>query len=712
MTLPSSGPLSLSDIQGEFGGSNPIGMNEYYAGGGLVPSGTTGTYGAVPTSGQISVQNFYGTSNYIPVYIEDIFSTWLYTGNGATQTITNGINLSGSGGLVWIKGRNGSAAPDHLLYDTSRGVTNGLVTNSSGATYTNANTLTAFTSSGFSVGSYIYVNGPPSNPPFPDSFVSWTFRKQPKFFDVVTYTGDGSYTRSISHALGSTPGCVIIKRLDGSGDWYVWHRSIDPTYTLYLNATNSPAPIGVNWSPNSSTFTATTQNTTNNSGYTYVAYLFAHDAGGFGLTGTDNVITCGSVTGSQVVNLGYEPQWVLSKCSGSAGQDWTIVDNMRGAPTPASGYTPYSSNLMPNLSNTESTTGVYGASVIFNSTGFRLNPNTTVATTYIYIAIRRGPMKVPTTGTTVFSPNAVNVPMGTQITTGFPVDTTFPVYRSGQGPRVEDRLRGISTSTTDSTTEYYLSTPSTAAESNSLGFTYGWNNTGFLMNAGYANAPDVFWSFRRAPEFFDMVCYTGNSAGTNSLSHNLKTQPLLVIAKSRNNGGTGWNWPAITNSAVSSQATLLLNNSTGNLGGSSSGMLTSTTVDVGVSTGLGSLYGTQQINQSGVTYVMYLFASCTGVSKVGSYTGTGALQTVNCNFTTGARFVMIKRADSNGSWYVWDSARGISSGDDPYLLMNSGSAEITGTNYVDTTSVGFQVTAAAPSDLNASGGTYIFLAIA
>ena len=74
MTLPSSGPLSLSDIQTEFGGSNPIGINEYYAGGGLVPAGTSGTYGAVPTSGQISIQNFYGTSNYIPIYIEEVFS--------------------------------------------------------------------------------------------------------------------------------------------------------------------------------------------------------------------------------------------------------------------------------------------------------------------------------------------------------------------------------------------------------------------------------------------------------------------------------------------------------------------------------------------------------------------------------------------------------------------------------------------------------------
>jgi len=65
MALPSSGPLTLANIQTEFGGSNPISLNEYYAGGAYVPAGTTGTYGAVPSSGTISIQNFYGTSNVV-----------------------------------------------------------------------------------------------------------------------------------------------------------------------------------------------------------------------------------------------------------------------------------------------------------------------------------------------------------------------------------------------------------------------------------------------------------------------------------------------------------------------------------------------------------------------------------------------------------------------------------------------------------------------
>jgi hypothetical protein len=88
------------------------------------------------------------------------------------------------------------------------------------------------------------------------------------------------------------------------------------------------------------------------------------------------------------------------------------------------------------------------------------------------------------------------------------------------------------------------------------------------------------------------------------------------------------------------------------------------------------------------------------------------LQTVNCGFASGARFVLIKRIDVNENWYVWDSARGISSGNDPYLLLNTATAEVTGTNYVDTDTTGFKVTAAAPSALNASGSTYLFLAIA
>jgi hypothetical protein len=118
------------------------------------------------------------------------------------------------------------------------------------------------------------------------------------------------------------------------------------------------------------------------------------------------------------------------------------------------------------------------------------------------------------------------------------------------------------------------------------------------------------------------------------------------------------------------------------------------------------------MNNSGSTYVAYLFATCSGVSKVGSYTGTATTQVINCGFAAGARFVMIKRTDSTGDWYVWDSARGIIAGNDPYVLMNTNAVEVTSTDYVDTAASGFELSSTAPAAINASGGTFIFLAIA
>ena len=74
--------------------------------------------------------------------------------------------------------------------------------------------------------------------------------------------------------------------------------------------------------------------------------------------------------------------------------------------------------------------------------------------------------------------------------------------------------------------------------------------------------------------------------------------------------------------------------------------------------------------------------------------------------------MLIKRTDSNGDWFVWDTARGIATGNDPYLELNTADAEVTNTDYIDPLNSGFTVTSSAPAALNASGGTYLFLAIA
>jgi hypothetical protein len=318
--------------------------------------------------------------------------------------------------------------------------------------------------------------------------------------------------------------------------------------------------------------------------------------------------------------------------------------------------------------------------------------------TMIYIAIRRGPMKVPTSGTSVFSPNISSGSVGTVITTNFPVDMQINAVRDITFDKtVVDRLRGVVTTPTD-TLATRLRTNLTNAEGDNF-YSRGWNNTGFQMPTTIADASDVFWSFRRAPSFFDEVCYLGTGVAT-TVTHNLAAVPELMIVKGRA-GTRGWR----VYFGVNTKAAEL--NSTGSADTNSvfwnNTSPTSSVFTVGTDS---------DVNSSAVNYVAYLFATCAGVSKVGSYTGTGTTLQIDCGFTGGARFVLIKRTDSTGAWYVWDTARGIVSGNDPYLLLNSTAAEDTSTDYIDTYSAGFEISSTAPAAINASGGTYIFLAIA
>jgi hypothetical protein len=649
----------------------------------------------IATRGAASAQGFGEFAQATAAnYVEDVFSTYLYTGNGSTQTITNGINLSGLGGLVWTKSRNN--VTDHSLADTNRGAFRLLSNDTTsqlplGITY-NSNGFTMGTSGSQNASGYTYA--------------SWTFRKQPKFFDVVTYTGDGVAGRTVAHNLGSVPGCIMVKNISRATDWIVYHRSIGATGALYLNTTTATVTATSFWNntnPTSTQFTTGTWTGTNYSGDTFVAYLFAHDAGGFGLTGTDNVISCGSVsaTGSTLaeVNLGWEPQWVLIK-GADITCNWSIIDNMRGF-TADKGV----SWLFPNSSAAEaSTSSLNIPGAYLTSTGFKINANESPNNgtgTYIYIAIRRGPMKVPTTGTSVFTPVTSSAQTGT-ITSGFPTDLVMELDRTtGQvnfNRMFQDRLRGKFQILDSSTTAAETSNTSTASFD---------SNTGIILNGGgvYVNG-FVYEQFRRAPGFFDEVCYTGTGVGGRTVAHNLTVAPELVIVKARSITEF---WGTLY---VATSSTGALNGDFQFSTGFNQYYFGNDSIYIAPTSSVFTVGSVNRVNASGATYVAYLFATCPGVSSVGSYTGTAALQTINCGFAAGARFVLIKRIDSSGDWYVWDSARGISSGNDPYLLLNSTAAEVTSTNYVDTTAVGFQVTAAAPAAINANGGTFIFLAVA
>jgi hypothetical protein len=660
------------------------------------------------TSGAASYDAFGGGVPVVPNYIEDVFSTYLYSGSNSAQTITTNIDLSTYGGLLWLKGRNvgsPSGYGDHELFDSVNvgSTRRWLASDNSNALGTNGSIATIpFTTSGFNLDA-----GPEINNRDGDTNVAWTFRKQPKFFDVVTYTGNGVLSNQVAHNLGSVPGCIIWKRTDSTSDWGVWHIASGITTSktgISLNQTSSALyTLDETAYQTSTTFQPAwvadaAGNNGNISGATYVAYLFAHNAGGFGLTGTDNVISCGSFTtdgsGSATVNLGYEPQWLLVKRT-NAAQNWFLVDNMRGMS--------YSQalNLKPNTSDAEAD---FGPNVFVpTATGFVETAGLSASATYIYIAIRRGPMKVPSTGSSVFVPLSR---AGTAITTsvtsiGFPPDLLLVKERNIARPPVWwDKLRGPNR---------YIDSSNTATESaagsnngvstlNQNGATYNPDLDLAWVNDNYYSDIYINYFFRRAPSFFDEVCYTGTGVA-RTVTHNLGVIPQLIITKGRSSAVDWYTYSEATGNGKF----LLLSSDIYEINSSIWNNTSPTSTQFTVA-------GAN--NNSGVTFVAYLFSTCAGVSKVGSYTGTGTTQTINCGFTAGARFVLIKRTDSTGDWYFWDSARGIVAGNDPYLLLNSQNSEVAGTDYVDTAASGFEISSTAPAAINANGGSFIFLAIA
>ena len=632
------------------------------------------------------------------VYIEDVFSTYLYTGTGASQTINNGIDLAGKGGLVWTKVRD-SATYGHVLTSNANGW---LESNSTAADAAPSYKGSGFLSNGFNTisafGDFVNWTG--------HTFASWTFRKQPKFFDVVTFTTNGSGNATVSHALGSTPGCIFIKSTTNGttsdGRWYVYHRmanggSSPGNYYLILNTTDVTNNAGATWiTPSATDFQISGAAGVLLASTAYVAYIFAHDAGGFGLTGTDNVISCGSFTtnaggvATAPINLGYEPQWVMIKQSSGGGGDWRISDVMRGASQTNS------VSLWANLSDAE--VNYSGMQIVTpTATGFNAQSLNGLET-YIYIAIRRGPMKTPTSGTSVFAPVTYTGTGATRsLTAGFPIDLALFKYRSGSSNSFEwfDRLRGTSPDLRSAYTfaELATTTEVTSFASNTQVSVGASSDTGGTNVSGYTY---VLEALQRAPGFFDVVCFTSTGSSTQAINHNLGVTPELIIEKVRNNTS---DWavqqiPANKYGSVNSTSAMSSWSSTG---------IAAPTATVFSPAGF----------PAGRTEVAYLFASCPGVSKVGSYTGDGTVdRVIDCGFTSGARFILLKKTSTTSGWYVYDTARGISSSGEASLLLNSTAAESGVADVIDPASVGFSVGTSSSDFFNESGVSYIFLAIA
>ena len=628
--------------------------------------------------------------------VEDVFSTYLYEGNGSTQTITNGLDLGGEGGLVWIKKRNESSNSDHMLFDTERGPNERLYANTTDRQFTRTDQLNSFDSSGFTLGG----DSPASPNNSGKEYASWSFRKAPKFFDVVTYTGTGN-NRQISHDLGTTVGSMFIKKTSSSGtDWAVYHKGTGNTKVGFLNETWAFVSSSSMWNsttPTSTDFTVGSHNMVNQSGENYVAYIFAHNDGdgGFGADGDADIIKCGSYTGNgstdgPEIDLGFEPQWLMFK-NASSTSNWGMIDVMRGITTGGNDTV-----LFPDDSSDE--LGINTLEVTPN--GFKVTNTTAFANqsgnTYIYMAIRRG-TKVPESATEVFEVfETTNT--GTASTIGSMGPSDFILNKRTDASatwRVIDRLRSGS----------MLRTDSTDTETSASNF-LEWDKMGgvFVTTQGapyITNDSQAHWMWKRAPNYFDVVAYTGVGTAGRTVSHNLGVAPEMMWVKGRNYVE---NW-GVYHKDVGATKYLMLNQT------SAESTYTGAWNDTAPTSSVFTLGGWNAVNESGYNYIAYLFASLPGISKVGSYTGNGTSQNIDCGFTSGARFVLIKRASGGtGNWMLYDTERGITSSSDPVLKLNNTDPE-ENYNHVQPNSSGFSVTY-QNDDVNNSGDTYIFYAIA
>ena len=326
----------------------------------------------------------------------------LYTGTGASQTVSNAVNgVSFAPDFVWAKGR--SVAYAHGLYDTLRGVYQKLSSNTTGAEVTDTQGLTAFNSTGFTLGTDAGTNQSAA------TYVGWQWKANgagssntagsitstvsanaTAGFSVVTYTGSAS-AGTVGHGLGVAPSMVIVKARgtpNGSArSWFVYHVSIGATKTLYLDLTNAAATTSGPWNdtaPTSTVFSLGTEPSTNWASNNYVAYCFAPIAGYSAFT----TYTGNGVADGPFVYCGFRPRWLMIKRYDASGDPWWLIDSTR------SPYNQTTIALRPSGSNAEDNGG--NANFDFLSNGFKArtsgggNGNESGAT-YIVAAFAENP---------------------------------------------------------------------------------------------------------------------------------------------------------------------------------------------------------------------------------------------------------------------------------------------------------------------------------
>ena len=619
-------------------------------------------------------------------YIDDVFSTYIYKGDGSTNHfIPNGLDLSGDGGMVWIKRMdNGNGG---LIFDTVRGGNYYTVEHTSGP---GSDASTTFNSNGFTIGN----NWGGINDSGSAKYVSWSFKKAEKFFDIVQYTGNGS-NRTISHSLGSVPGAILITTATAAGNGnYMYHRGNHATtparYYLELGDNENAVLDDSLWNqtdPTDSVFSLGSSGKVNTSGTSYMAYIFAHD------TGDNSLIQCGAYTGDGSTNnqiaLEWEPQFLIQKAA-SGTDHWGRWDTMRGLG--GFGCTAQDLRIASSQDESEySSMQVWqkGFRIVSNNAQFNASPDR-----YVYIAIRRpdGVVGKPiTVGTKCF-----NIDWSS--------DSTIPNYDSDFPVDMYFAKKPASTSHWHLANRLVIGNSSGAVlfPSHCNGQTQDSYKTDFRSMVGCADSQHttfLAYMFKRHAGF-DIVTYRGTTTAGTQITHGLFAEPEMIWIKRRYGANQCW-VVGHKDMASSNPWDYYLgfdtNDVTDAVGMFNDTAPTKTHFTVG---------NDNRVNGGSDDLIAFLFKSVEGISKVGTYTGTSGTTTVTTGFQP--RFVLIRYLGGE-NWRILDTTRGWGSGNDKQIRFSSNLAE-SSVDWGAPTSTGFTLTASTDTAYNKNGGGYIYYA--
>ena len=593
---------------------------------------------------------------------------------------------------------------------------------------------------------------------------------------VTFTTGDGSNkqaNRRISHSLKCKPGVIIVKDQGANnGDFYVFNckqQGGGANDYMLLNHTGNWTGSSDFWGPQGNSVTSTDFGINENKPWwtantTYSVWMWADgddpDAAIFGKNKDAAIVKVlwGGSGQNQVTTLDWEPQMLLVKNSGS---DWAWYDYLRGSGAQVSGnsISQYNGVAMFSSNDDEESNG-YGIS--FNQEGFF---NSTYGGDMFVLAIRRPDgdcgkfAESPSECLHIHKgaePDTENFNLNTVVDssnnqTGFGIhDMEFSARRYGSASttywyNTNRMMSGSSNNNGGSGTSdgdagfsrWYLSTTNDAylsqQEASLRNIRYDLNSeqltasppirgayippNGWGNNSGGAGQDSIFYMFKRKPGFFDMIKYVGYESVPTS--HKLGVSPDLVIVKSLTNNSSssyGNYWGVWSKAAVDANVSTYWQNYHAWLNHVNSVQAQSYALWTAMPTATSLNIATGHPNDSSVTHMMYLFANCPGVSKFGLYSGLGSGNSVDVtDVGFSPRLLIIKDLTTSGGqdyWFVFDTKRGLSSDNDPYLILNEQNTEVTGTDYVDPLSNGFQITNTATDNFNRSGDKYLYLAFA